>query len=309
MAPTSSKYPLGACIGLYLRDSKKVQQEIGRDKKGGVMFEGTTWWITGASSGIGMALADAMSAAGANLILSGRNESALQNLAASLKTASLVLAFEATDYARIPAIVDSAWGWAEKRGGGVDGLINNAGITQRSLAVDTVFDVYQRIIAVDLLAPIALTQALLPRMVKARRGRLVAVSSVAGIIGAPMRSAYSAAKHGLIGYHDSVRAETDHLGIKVLVVAPGSVRTNVSRNALDAQANARGVSDAAIDNGMAPEVAAERILDALRSNVRELILAEGGEAHAAQLRRVNPDALFDLLAKSVAAGYARQFEI
>jgi short-subunit dehydrogenase len=168
-------------------------------------------------------LAEVLSAGGASIILSGRNEAALREAQARCKTPTLILPFEATDYARIPALAEQAWSWAEKTGGAIHGLVNNAGISQRSLAVDTVFDVYQKIVAVDLLAPIALTQALLPRMVKAGGGQIIAISSVAGLVGAPLRSAYSAAKHGLIGYHDSVRAETAHQGIKVLVVAPGSV--------------------------------------------------------------------------------------
>ncbi len=270
------------------------------------MFANTVWWITGASSGIGAALAEALSNKQAKLILSGRNMAALKDVAGRCKTAHLVLPFEATDFAKIPAIADQAWSWAAGHGGQINGLVNNAGISQRSLAVDTVFDVYQRIIDVDLMAPIALTQAVLPRMVKAGGGSIIAISSVAGIIGAPLRSAYSAAKHGLIGYHDSVRAETAHLGMKVLVVAPGSVRTNVSKNALDAKAQTRGVSDAAIDNGMDPNVAATRILDALAGGTRELILAEGGEADSARLRRADPDALFDRMASLVAAGYAKQ---
>ena len=270
------------------------------------MFKGKTWWITGASSGIGEALAIALAAAGAHLILSGRNQAALNALAGGLKAKALVLPFEATDFAALPAIAERAWAWARENGSGVDGLVNNAGISQRSLAVETEFKVYQRIIDVDLLAPIALTQAVLPRMVANGGGHIVAISSVAGIVGSPLRSAYSAAKHGLIGYHDSVRAETAHLGMKVLVVAPGSVRTNVSKSALNAKGNARGFSDAAIDNGMAPEIAAGRILDALRNDVRELILAEGGEAAIAALRRADPKALFDQMARLVAAGYAKQ---
>lgn len=270
------------------------------------MFKDKTWWITGASSGIGAALARALSLAGARLIVSGRNEAALKEVADASSADTLVLPFEATDFARVPALVEQAWAWTADRGGGIDGLVNNAGISQRSLAVDTVFEVYERVIAVDLLAPIALTQALLPRMAARKSGHIVAISSVAGILGAPLRSAYSAAKHGLIGYHDSVRAETAHLGLNVLVVAPGSVRTNVSKNALDAMAQTRGVSDAAIDNGMAPEAAAVRILDALRAGERELILAEGGEAYGAQLRRSDPNALFDRMAALVAAGYAQQ---
>ncbi|HEY1707653.1 MAG TPA: SDR family NAD(P)-dependent oxidoreductase [Rhizomicrobium sp.] len=273
------------------------------------MFAGKTWWITGASSGIGRALAETLAAKGARLVLSGRNVAALEEVAAQAKAPTLLLPFEATDYAAIPALVAEAWRWAEAQGGRIDALVNNAGITQRSLAVDTVFEVYQRIVAVDLLGPIALTQALLPRMVGAGGGQLVAISSVAGIVGAPLRSAYSAAKHGLIGYHDSVRAETAHLGMKVLVVAPGSVRTNVSKNALDANANTRGFSDAVIDAGMDPEIAVARIVEALLAGKRELILADGAEAHIAHLRRSDPDALFDRVAAMVAAGYASQMGI
>lgn len=270
------------------------------------MYTNTTWWITGASSGIGAALAETLSASGAKLVLSGRNVAALKDVAGRCKTATHILPFEATDFANIATHVDVAWSWAAGQGGRIDGLVNNAGISQRSLAVDTVFDVYRKIVDIDLMAPIALTQALLPRMVKAGGGSIIAISSVAGIIGPPLRSAYAAAKHGLIGYHDAVRAETAHQGMKVLVVAPGSVRTNVSKNALDADANARGVSDAAIDNGMDPMVAARRMLDALAAGTRELILAEGMEAEIAKLRRANPDAAFDLMARMVAQGYAQQ---
>ncbi|HTR57280.1 MAG TPA: SDR family NAD(P)-dependent oxidoreductase [Casimicrobiaceae bacterium] len=270
------------------------------------MFQGKVWWVTGASSGIGAALARALSAEGARLILSGRNVQALDAIAERLNHGSLVLPFEATEFAKIPALAEHAFRWAKEQGSGIDGLVNNAGISQRSLAVDTAFEVYQRIIDVDLLAPIALTRVVLPRMVAQGSGHIVGISSVAGIVGSPLRSAYSAAKFGLIGYHDSVRAETAHLGLRVLVVAPGSVRTEVSKNALDANAKPRGFSDAAIDNGMPPEEAARRILEALRNDVRELILADGMEAAIAQLRRADPNALFDRMAALVAQGYAKQ---
>ena len=265
------------------------------------MFDKQCWWVTGASSGIGAALARALAARGANLIVSGRNAAALEAVARDCPGA-LPLPFEATDFDLVPAIVERAWSWK----GRIDGLVNNAGISQRSLAVDTVFAVYQRVIAVDLLAPIALTQALLPRMVRAGGGRIVAVSSVAGIFGAPLRSAYSAAKHGLIGYHDSVRVENEHLGIQVHVVAPGSVRTDVSRNALNADGSRRGVSDAAIDNGMPPAEAAEAILAAVAAGKRELVLAAGMERELAELRRRDPDALFDRLSAGMRAGYAKK---
>lgn len=263
------------------------------------------WWITGASSGIGAALARALGARGAKLILSGRNVAALEEVAADCATETLILPFEATDYAALPGIAEQAWGWKDR----IDGLVNNAGISQRSLAIETDFAVYQQIIGVDLLAPIALTQQLLPRMVGAGGGQIVAISSVAGIAGVPLRSAYSAAKHGIIGYHDAVRAENEHLGLKVLVVAPGSVRTNVSRNALNADGSVRGESDAAIENGLSPDDAAAQMLAAVDAGTRELIVAEGAEAAIAALRRGDPDALFDRMSAMVRAGYAAQMKV
>ena len=262
------------------------------------------WWITGASSGIGAALARGLAARGAKLILSGRNVAALEAVAADCGTETLVLPFEATDYDALPAIAAQAWDWQ----GRVDGLVNNAGISQRSLAIETDFAVYQQIVAVDLLAPIALTQAMLPRMAGAGGGQIIAISSVAGIAGVPLRSAYCAAKHGLIGYHDSVRAENEHLGLKVLVVAPGSVQTNVSRNALNADGSVRGESDAAIENGLSPDFAAAQMLAAVDAGTRELVVAGGIETAIAGLRRSDPDALFDQMNAMVKAGYAQQMK-
>ena len=263
------------------------------------------WWITGASSGIGEGIARSVAAQGARLILSGRNIAELERVARACgEHKCLILPFDTRDYAAIPALVAQAIAWA----GRVDCLVNNAGISQRSLAVDTDFSVYESIIGVDLLAPIALTQAVLPHMVAAGGGRMIAISSVAGVAGVPMRSAYCAAKHGIFGYFDSLRCETAHLGIKVHVIAPGSVKTNVSRNALSADGSKRGESDAAIEAGMSVDEAVAAIMDAVASETRELILATGVEAHIAQLRRSNPDAVFDMMAASVAQGYAAKMQ-
>jgi short-subunit dehydrogenase len=143
-------------------------------------------------------------------------------------------------------------------------------------------------------------------MVRSGGGRIVAISSVAGIVGVPLRSAYCAAKHGLIGYHDAVRAENEHLGIWVHVIAPGSIRTNVSRNALTSDGSSRGVSDAAIDNGMPPADAAAAILAAIEAGKRELVLATGVENDLAVLRRTDPENLFERVSAMVRAGYAQQ---
>ena len=265
------------------------------------MFQDQIWWVTGASSGIGEALAVALSERGASLILSGRNVAALEAVAARCGE-MLILPFEAADFDSVPSLTEQAWNWK----GRVHGLINNAGISQRSLAVETEFAVYQRMIDVDLLGPIAMTQANLPRMIAAGAGNIVAISSVAGVAGVALRSAYCAAKHGLIGYHDAVRAEIEHLGVQVHVIAPGSIRTNVSRNAITADGSARGVSDKAIDEGRPADEAAAEMLDGIAAGRREMILATGVEAHIAALRRSDPDAAFALVGKMVQAGYAQK---
>ncbi len=263
-------------------------------------FSGQTAWITGASSGIGAALAQALASQGARIVLSGRNTAALQLVAATCGE-TLILPFETTDHVAIAPAVERAWDWS----GGIDLLVNNAGISQRSLAVETSYAVYERIIAVDLLAPIALTQAILPRMAARGSGRIAMISSIAGKVGVPMRTAYCAAKFGLAGYGDALRAETVHLGLKVHNIYPGSIRTDVSRNALTADGDKRGISDRAIDNGIDPDAAAQRMLAAMLADEREIIIAEGAEEAMGEARRT-PDALLDQIGGFMAAGYVQR---
>jgi len=248
-------------------------------------------WITGASSGIGAALSQAFAAEGAQLVLSGRRRDALAGVAACVQPDALLLPFEATDWAALPSIV--------ARAGPIDMLVNNAGISQRSLAVDTKPDVYRALIETDLLAPIWLTQLVLPAMAARRSGHIVGISSVAGRVGTVLRTGYCAAKHGLIGYLDGLRAEVEHAyGIRVTTVLPGSVRTQVAANALQADGSARGESDPNIDAGMEPAECARRILEGIEAGKREIIVAAGGEAFAAGLRFTDPERLFDMLAQA-----------
>ena len=257
-------------------------------------FAGQTVWITGASSGIGAALAKAFGAAGAKLILSGRREDALQEVAATTGAEHLILPFEATDYEALPAIVQKAEAWQ----GGVDVLINNAGISQRSLAIDTDFSVYEKIMDIDFFAPLRLTQLVLPAMVERGSGHIAVVSSVAGKVGAPLRTAYCAAKHACCGYFDALRAEVETAyGIKVSVILPGSVQTAIATNSLTATGDVRGSSDANIDNGLPAEEAASRIINGMAAGDREIPIAEGMEAMALQMRAANPEAVFQITAE------------
>ena len=270
------------------------------------MFENKAVWITGASSGIGRALAEAFAQRGARLILSGRRVEALEEVQALCggHNQCRILPFETTDFDALPGLVDEAWGFFD----GVDILVNNAGISQRSAAEDTVFSVYREVVEIDLMAPIALTQLILPKMIERQSGRIVGTSSVAGLIGAPMRTAYSAAKHGLVGYLDALRVETRAHGISVHVVAPGSVKTNVARNALSASGDVRGKSDPVIENGMLPEKAASIVLAGIEKGKGEIIIAEGIERQIVRLRRFFPELAFRKLAETYEKGYAAKLD-
>lgn len=267
-------------------------------------FKDKIVWITGASSGIGAALAETFSNEGAHIILSGRNVDALEKRASTFNTDTLTLPFEATDYETLAGHVETAWNWK----GRVDILVNNAGVTQRSLAIHTDPQVYTDLINIDLIAPIWLTQLQLRRMSDAGGAHIVAISSVAGRIGAPLRTAYSAAKHGLIGYMDALRAEVSipH-NIQVTNILPGSVATNVSRNALTADGSTRGHSDATIDAGDDPMDCAKAILEAVANNVPELIFAGDFERAFAEMRHNDPEKLFEVIA-GLGAKTAAEYE-
>ena len=258
-----------------------------------MQFDNATVWVTGASSGIGEALAKGLAARGAYVLLSGRRQEALARVQAEIGARARTLAFEATDYDALPQIVAEAFGWR----GQIDGLINNAGVSQRSLALDTQFDVYRRLMEVDFFAPMRLTQLVLPRMVERRAGTLAVVSSLAGRLGVPLRTGYCAAKFACVGYFEALRAEVERAyGIKVSVILPGSVRTQVAVNALGGDGRPRGRSDVNIDEGIPVETAAAKILDGLAADAREILVAEGRELLSAQMRATNPEAVFALTA-------------
>jgi len=265
-------------------------------------FEDKTAWITGASSGIGAALAREWGNRGARVILSGRDEARLAEVADSISTETLILPFDVRDEDAMKDATEKAFAWH-----GVDIFVANAGVSQRSAAVDTDMQVYREIIDIDLTAQIAATQALLPHVTERGSGHLLFISSIAGKVGVPLRTAYCAAKFGLIGYADALRAELSQSGVDVHVVCPGSVATDVSRNALTGQGERRGKSDKAIDNGIPPADAAKRIVDAIELNQREIIVAEGMEEAMGELRRT-PDQLLDQVAAMVAKGYMEKMQ-
>lgn len=259
-------------------------------------------WITGASSGIGAALAREFASRGAHLVLSGRDEARLAEVAAGCGE-TLLLPFDVRNDAALADATAKAIAWK----GAIDVAIANAGVSQRSRALKTGLQVYREIIEIDLVAQIAFAQGLIGHMAERGSGHLAFISSIAGKVGVPMRTAYSAAKFGLAGYGDALRAELSQTGVQVHVIYPGSIATNVSRNALTASGEKRGRSDAVIDRGIAPEVAAKTMVDEMEAGHREIIVAEGGELAMGEARRT-PDALLDQVAGMVAAGYMEKME-
>ncbi len=249
-----------------------------------------TAWITGASSGIGESLALAGARRGYRLALSARRESEL-NRVRDLCTGTglgqdkvLVLPLDVTDETVMPAAVDSVVGAF----GNIDLLINNAGISQRSLCVDTDMSVYRRIFDVDVMGQIALTRAVLPVMLRQGSGHIAVTASIAGKIGVPYRTGYCAAKHAVMGFFDALRAELDGTGIKVSTILPGFVRTNIARAAVTGDGSEFGRTDKNIASGMDPDECAEIILTALARGKLEIPVARGLERHTLWLKRLAP---------------------
>lgn len=254
-------------------------------------------WVTGASSGIGEALAHSLAERGAHLILSARNEAELQRVAieASNRGAKHALAqpLDLAQHDKIPGLVEVVL----KQVGKVDILINCAGISQRSLALDTPLAVDKRIMDVNFFGTIALTKAVLPSMLTHQLGHIVTVSSLTGKFGSPLRSTYAASKHALHGFFDSLRAELAHTPIQITLACPGFVRTNVSINALTGNGKPQGTMDDATEKGMDPEVAARHILTAIQRGKEEVWIG-GKEVLGVYLKRFFPAYFSRVLAKA-----------
>jgi short-subunit dehydrogenase len=265
-------------------------------------YSGKVVWITGASSGIGAALARDLASRGAHLVLSGRDEARLAEVAADCNE-TLILPFDVREDAALADATARAIAWK----GGVDLAFANAGVSQRSRALNTDIQVYRDIIDIDLTAQIAFSQGLIGHMAERGSGGLAFISSIAGKVGVPMRTAYCAVKFGLAGYGDALRGELSQSGVNVHMIYPGSVATDVARNAMMGDGSKRGRSDKVIDEGIPAADAAKTMLDGIAKGEREIIVAQGMEQQMGEMRRT-PDALFDQVAGMVAAGYMERME-
>ncbi len=258
-------------------------------------FADKTIWITGASSGIGKSLALELSKKEANLILSSRNEIELNKVKNACKNSEKVkiLPLDLGDHADFSLKVSQAISFFNT----VDILFNNGGVSQRSLAKDTSIDVDKRILDINYLGTVALTKALLPHFIQKNKGHFVVITSIVGKVGTPLRSSYSASKHALHGFFDSLRAEVHQNNIKVTLALPGFVQTNVSLNALTGDGSAHNKMDKSTNNGLTSEAFAKKLLKAVKSQKQEVYIGGFKEKLAVYTQRFFPKLLSVMIRK------------
>ncbi len=249
-------------------------------------YNGKVVWITGASSGIGEALAVEFAREGAKLVLSSRRRDELervQNACGLDASRCLILPLDLADTSSVDALTQQV----VASFGRVDVLVNNGGISQRALAKDAPLDIDRRIMEVNFFGQIALTKSVLPVMLKQQSGHIVVMSSIAGKFGFWYRTAYSASKHALHGFFESLRMEVEGEGLQVLIACPGKIRTAISLHALKPDGTAHNVMDKSQEDGMPADECARQIIAAMKKGKEEILIG-GREIKAVWIKRHFP---------------------
>jgi short-subunit dehydrogenase len=266
-------------------------------------FKDRTVWITGASSGIGEALAVAFHAAGGKLILSARREDELKRVQERCGGEP--------GTRMLPLDMSAAETLAEKTKaalalfGSVDFLVLNAGISQRSLTRDTGDEVYRRLMEVNFFGPQTLSRAVLPSMLDKKSGHIVVISSIAGKFGSPLRSGYSATKFALHGFYEALRVEEHRNGIRVTLVCPGFIQTGISVSALKGDGSKHAKMDPEVAGGMPAEECARQILKGVAQEKEEMLIGAPREKMLIYLKRLSPGLLTKMIERRAAAALAR----
>lgn len=251
-------------------------------------------WITGGSSGIGEAMTKQLNANGAIVIISSRRMEELQRVKNSCQFPEKVecVMLDVTDIIEVNKTAEKLLERHHK----IDITILNAGVSQRSLAEDTAISVDRRLMNINYFGAISVAKAVLPSMIQHQLGHFVVLSSLSGKFGVALRSAYAASKHALHGFFDSLRAEVYEHNIKVTLICPGYIRTNISVNALVGEGQKHGVMDENQNKGLTPEAAAKKILRAVEKGKHEIAFG-GKEVIAVYLKRFFPRLLAKILQK------------
>ena len=249
-------------------------------------------WITGATSGIGEELSLQLSHLGAKIILSARRVEELERVKSKCKSEVLVLPLDLND----PDSFDDRVMKAIAHFGRIDYLINNGGISQRSLASETPLELDRKIMEVNYFGNIALSKAVLPTFKKQKSGTFIVISSLSGKFGFFLRSAYAASKHALVGFYESLRLEEEKNGIKVSLVFPGLIKTNISQNALSKDGKSHGELDNNQAKGITAEKCAQQIIKGIQKEQLE-IFAGAGELKAITIKRFFPKLFHKIIRK------------
>ncbi|EMY77167.1 KR domain protein [Leptospira weilii serovar Ranarum str. ICFT] len=263
----------------------------------GTFYKDKVVWITGASSGIGEELVKEAARRGAKIVLSARRSKELERVKKECgltETNSLVLPLDLEDYKKLKNLPKKATDQFQK----IDVLINNGGISQRSYTYETSLDTYEKLMNVNYFGNIALSLAVLPILRKQKSGVIASISSVAGLFGVPLRSGYSATKAALTGFYEVLRAENATEGVRVTLIYPGFVRTQISNNALQGDGSKQGKMDSVIENGIAADECARRILDAIAEGKNEVIIAGPRERFGVFLHKFFPGIFAKFIAKT-----------
>jgi dehydrogenase/reductase SDR family protein 7B len=234
-------------------------------------YKGKTVWITGASSGIGAALAAQFAGEGARVIISSHEAEELEGVRKQLEPVSSDVHCLVFNLA-YPGEVRAAAEKVLAEFGRVDVLMNNGGISTRAVAVETPVEIDRKVMEIDYFSGVILTKALLPKMIENGYGHIGVTSTIAGKFGFPLRTAYSAAKHALFGFYKSLWAENKHKGIRVTIFSPGRVRTNISIHALLEDGKEFGKMARGQARGITPEKCARRMIRAMKRNRKDVLI-------------------------------------
>lgn len=259
------------------------------------MLNNKVVWITGASSGIGEALAIAFAKEHAAIILSARRIEELERVQKLCLQYTPDVKIHQIDLAEKDTLKEKAE-QAIALFGRVDFLINNGGISQRSAAEETPLEIDRKIMEVNYFGNIALSKFMLPHFKHKGSGKIIVLSSFSGKFGWKQRSAYSASKFALHGFYESLRAEISQYGISILIVCPGRIRTNISLNAITKDGSAHNKIDRGQAKGISAETCAQKIMRAIKRNKKEIFIARE-ERIVLFLRRIFPALYYSIAAK------------
>lgn len=259
------------------------------------MFNKQVVWITGASSGIGEALAYHFSKQGARLIISSRRENELERVKKNCgdNAEVFILQLDLSETGTHPDKVKEAVSVY----GHIDILLNNGGISQRGLASETRLDVVRKVMEVNFFGTVSLTRELLPYMIKRQSGYIVVISSVMGKFGTRFRSTYAASKHALHGWFDCLRQELFSEHIDVTLVCPGYVKTDITYNLLLPDGSRLNEMGEGQRGGLSPDTFAAKLLPRLNRRQKEIYIG-GKEIIAVYLKRFVPGLLDKILSRA-----------